>query len=203
MARMRQLGWYDAAGDNQPPVDANGNPLPWLTLAAIEWLDAVLDPNDTVFEWGSGSSTLWFASRVKSVTSIEDSPEWAEHVSCRLPSNASLRRLPTPGRTEEGDPESAYVQAIRGESPSVVLVDGKARAQCAAAAVAVIGDGLIVLDNSDTYTKARSVLELLPHVDFVGLPPGGALPGCTSVYSRDLLRWLERARPPRTWPANF
>src|SRR5262245_58674086 len=76
MARMRQLGWYDSSGRGRSPVDPDGNPLPWLTHPAIEWLDSVIGPDDTVFEWGSGASTAWFAQRAKSVVSVEHDQTW-------------------------------------------------------------------------------------------------------------------------------
>ena len=44
---------------------------PWLTRAAIAWLEAHLRPEHRGFEWGSGTGTLWFARRSASLVSVE------------------------------------------------------------------------------------------------------------------------------------
>src|ERR1017187_6956786 len=49
---------------------------PWLTPAAVRFLDLWLKPTDEVFEWGSGRSTLWIARRVHSIASGETDSEW-------------------------------------------------------------------------------------------------------------------------------
>src|SRR4051812_14883663 len=48
--------------------------IPWFSYAAIDFLDAALRTNMTVFEYGSGGSTLFFAKRAKSVFTVEDNP---------------------------------------------------------------------------------------------------------------------------------
>jgi len=48
---------------------------PCLTEMTTKLL-GLLVPRKTVWEFGSGGSTLWFAKRAKSVVSIEDDPDW-------------------------------------------------------------------------------------------------------------------------------
>jgi hypothetical protein len=43
-----------------------------------------------VFEYGSGFSTLWLASRVRSVVSIETEEVWYRNLKSKLPSNVQL-----------------------------------------------------------------------------------------------------------------
>src|ERR1700710_1149341 len=61
-------------------VDRFGNPLPWVTYPAIEFLMG-LDLSDArVLEFGAGQSTLWFAKCAQSVLSYDESPEWSAAV---------------------------------------------------------------------------------------------------------------------------
>ena len=62
--------------DEKVCEDRDGNPIPWYTYPAIEYL-AQFDYSDKkIFEYGCGNSSLFWAARAESVTSIEDNPEW-------------------------------------------------------------------------------------------------------------------------------
>ncbi len=45
---------------------------PWITFRAILFLDAILQKDMKLWEFGSGSSTLYFAKRVTQVYSVEN-----------------------------------------------------------------------------------------------------------------------------------
>lgn len=53
--------------------------LPWLTYGAIRRLEQLV-PGRNVFEYGSGSSTGWFARHAASIVSVENDADWAERV---------------------------------------------------------------------------------------------------------------------------
>ena len=63
------------------PVDSNGAPLPWFTYPAIEYIQQLDLSDRVIFEWGSGNSSLFFADRVKQITSVESNREWFETIS--------------------------------------------------------------------------------------------------------------------------
>jgi len=54
--------------------------IPWLTLKAIKWLEKNLKPNMTVFEYGSGGSTIFIAKRVSKIVSVEHDSFWYNKV---------------------------------------------------------------------------------------------------------------------------
>ncbi len=98
------------------------------------------------------------------------------------------------------------MDAIReaGRTFDIVLIDGAARLSCVEAAHrALAAEGLIIFDNSDKpmYAPAFDRLRGLGYqrIDFFGTRPLETLLGCTSIYSRAIGRWLQRARPPRYW----
>lgn len=43
--------------------DALGNPIPWLTYPAIEFLKSYVRPGMRILEFGTGASTVWFVRR--------------------------------------------------------------------------------------------------------------------------------------------
>jgi Methyltransferase domain len=142
--------------------------LPWITFPALRWLRAYLRPSMSVFEWGSGASTIFLARRVGRVVSIEYDAGWCEAVATRLRAhglgNAELRHLPP----EPGDDDALYrssaaefvglsfrryVQSVL-EHPDrafdVILVDGRARLGCVVTALPKLrDDGVLILDDSE------------------------------------------------------
>ncbi len=54
--------------------------LPWFSYEAIEFLAAHVRPEMTVFEYGAGGSTAFFAQLGVRVTSIEPDPTWRQRV---------------------------------------------------------------------------------------------------------------------------
>jgi predicted O-methyltransferase YrrM len=135
-----------------------------------------------VFEYGAGMSSLWYAARVAEVVSVEHDPEWAAEVRRDLPSNCTLLLEPD---------VDAYVAAITGHVPfDIVVIDGLARTDAAAAAVdGLKDDGVIIWDNSDwpEFGEAYPALhgQGFRRLDFAGLGPISRAGWQTSVLYRD------------------
>lgn len=82
-------GWSRSMAENRP-VTADGQPLPWFTFGAIEFLQRLVRPEDRVFEYGAGHSTLWWQQRARCLTSVEHDAEWVEQIRPSLRSNARI-----------------------------------------------------------------------------------------------------------------
>ena len=164
---------------------------PWLTLSAIRWLEDILRPEDRIFEWGSGGSTVWLAQRVSSVVSIESDPAWFRKVSNWLIEekldNVELEFI---GK----EPVMAwkpYADAIRtfeGEL-DIIFIDGdlETRTICAEVAVEVADDKtIILLDNSVRKFEAAEILTAwaAEYVTFYGLGHGNQSWGTTFYYPK-------------------
>jgi hypothetical protein len=159
-------------------VDAKGDPIPWLTYPAVEYLSQFDYGDADVFEYGGGNSTKWWASRAKWVTTVEDDPGWF----------GELERAVRPNQTLflEREP-AAYAQAVlrQGKAYDVISIDGVHRNLCAQSAVkALKPTGFIVLDNSDWYPKTTAFLRSLDliQVDFFGLGPIVNFHTATSIF---------------------
>ena len=203
LGAYRRRGWFTSVAAGMAR-DRDGGPLPLLTYPAIDWLDSVLAPEDRVFEYGMGGSTLWFAKRVAHVTSVDHNREWVE--SLRLPRNVTARVVSCAGDLLNAAPDDPYVRAIDddGVRYDVVLIDAMARLSCVPAADrALTPTGLIIFDNSDKPDNAVARERLAEwgyaRIDFCGTRPVSAFLGSTSVYSKAMDLWLRRARAPRYW----
>jgi hypothetical protein len=164
---------------NRLPVDAKGKPLPWFTYPAIEFLDS-LDLRDALtFEWGSGNSSSYFASRCHEIESIESDPDWYNYQLAVLANNQHLRLVP------EG--EDDYPSAINSgnhKEYDLIVIDGKQRRLCAKYAFNKLKrGGILILDNSDWYPKlCKSFRDHgLLQLDFHGHGPINPYTWTTSV----------------------
>ena len=66
-----KIGWFNSF-DSKSPVDDYHNPLPWVTYSFIDFIKERLKKQHTVFEFGSGNSTYFYAKYAGIVVSVED-----------------------------------------------------------------------------------------------------------------------------------
>jgi predicted O-methyltransferase YrrM len=130
---------------------------PWLTPAAVRFLDLWLKPSDRVFEWGAGRSTTWIARRVHSVTSVETSEAWFATVQSAARRN-NLRNAELFLAADSDEP-GAYVSFVnQAAGPfDLIVVDGMHRDHCALAAIEHLKPGgLLLVDNINWYLPSGS-----------------------------------------------
>jgi len=133
--------------------------LPWLTRTAIDFLNDFLKPSDVGVEFGSGRSTLWLASRVKHITSIEHYEGWYHKIKDSLASNkiknVNLIFIDREKEFDEEQQNSEYAKALddfADNSLDFVLVDGIFRSNCAYKAISKVRPGgIIIVDNVERY----------------------------------------------------
>jgi len=165
------------------PLNAQDEPIPWFTYPAIDFLDSVVRPDWTVFEWGSGNSTLWWAARTAHVVSVEDDAAWyAEVVKQVRPNSQSLFR--------QGSDYFEALSAYPDAAFDVIVIDGSSRNDCARVAPDKLKPGgLIVFDNADSqeFDAAQQFLidQGYYRIDFWGPIPSYLYKNCTSVFFKD------------------
>jgi len=136
---------------------------PWLTKSANAILQGRLQNNFLGLEFGSGRSTLWFARRVRHLTSIEHDPVWFQNVSAMLAANRIANVSHLLREVDRGEQEAATTGYLRvlddfaAESLDFVLVDGVYRAACANGAIDKLRPGgMLILDNVNWYLPCES-----------------------------------------------
>ena len=182
--------WFSKwAGSTRGGVSPIADEQPWMTFAAAEFLSGWLRRDMSIFEWGSGGSTIFFANHAKHVTAIEHEEAWAGQVNAaiggRKIANAQVIHLPpeADGAAAAWDPADPTVFASGGElfrgqsfqryvtsidqfpdtSFDLVVVDGRARPSCVKRGMPKVRPGgMLLLDNAERrhYQRARALLDL-------------------------------------------
>lgn len=181
---IKEDGWFRSFNE-QASIDAEGNPLPWITYPAIDFLKNRITKEMSVFEYGSGGSTLWWASRVKNVVAVEHDMQWYEKVLNALPANVEIQYV----KLEYG---SAYCKTVAGYQGKfdIVVVDGRDRVNCVKNCLAALkSGGVVILDNSERHEYKEGKEYLLQHgfksIEFSGMCPIVNLKSETSIFYRD------------------
>lgn len=176
------------------PIDAEGRPLPWYTYPAIDFLKQLSFRDKTVFEYGSGNSTLFWAALAKKVVSVENDEEWHKRIAPKLGENCELILASDP---------KAYIKSIRNYSEGfdVIVVDGLpdnfGRYNAAHEAVRHLkAGGLIILDNSDWLPASSKLLrdEGLLEIDMTGPGPVNRYMWTTSLFFHRLFDFPARTQ---------
>lgn len=178
--------------DDGRPVDAGGQPIPWFTYPAIEFLSRYAMRGWEVFEYGCGQSTFWWAGRGALVTSVEHDAAW--HAEMRERAPAGSTQLFRPER-----PGYAAALAETGAAYDAVVIDGVWREDCArVAAAALKPGGMLVLDNSDWYHEAASLIRAqgFHEASFSGFGPVNDYTWATSVFFPGALASQQALAPP-------
>ena len=152
--------------EKQQSVDANDSPVPWFTYAALEYLKQLNLKEKSIFEWGSGNSSLFFCSRTKEVYSIESDKTWFERISSKAISNHHIYY-------REGENYESSIKTFQRHF-DIIIIDGIRRKQCADLATNYLSEnGMIILDNSDRNPDIAKDLRRLGYiqVDMHGLGP--------------------------------
>jgi len=180
---LHEIGWFKAY-DNKTPVDQDSNPIPWVTYSFVDFIKERLKKQHTVFEFGSGNSTYFYAKYAGIVVSVEHDKEWFDKIHGTKPENAELIFCEL---VRDGD-YCRMPQKLE-ETFDIIIVDGRDRVNCCKQAVkAVSENGVIVLDDSerDFYREGVSFLKSkgFKELAFTGISPGLFYRKATSVFYR-------------------
>lgn len=161
-------------------TNAAGDPIPWYTYPALEYLSQFDARELSVFEFGAGSSSLFWAARARRVCAVESDPAWHARLAAEHARNLDIALR---------EDKAGYVGhlAALAEKFDIIVIDGRWRRSCAAAAPAGLREGgMIVLDNADWYPDtARGLREAgFLQIDFSGFGPINAYAWTTSVFVR-------------------
>lgn len=180
---LLETGWIESRRLRRS-VDRDQRPIPWLTYPAIDFLAERVTGGMSVFEFGSGYSTLWWAERAARVTCVEHNPDWAEEVRSMMPPNVDFNHVAL-----EPDGDYCHMARAKRKSFDVIVVDGRDRVNCALRSVDSLSpDGVIVWDNSDRRRYAAGVAALrkrgFRQLKFRGPTPIDTWVAETSVFYR-------------------
>lgn len=181
---LASIGWFTAF-DNHQAVDADNQPIPWVTYSFIDFIKERLHKDLTVFEYGSGNSTLFYAKNVKKVVSVEHDEDWYKKIVNEKAPNAEMifTKLTTGG-------EYSQKAKLLNEKFDLIIVDGRDRVNCCKHSVDALSErGVLILDDSErkNYEEARQFLKTqgFKELSFSGISPGLFYNKSTSVFYKE------------------
>ena len=165
---------------NSSSINERGEPIPWYTYPAIEFLNQFDFSDKKVFEFGLGNSSLYWSERCLSLISIEHDQDWFNKIKNNIRSN---QRLFLRKNKDE------YVKSINElESEfDIIIIDGGYRQDCAKEVKKKLNreSGIVILDNSDWYAETakflRDSLNMI-QIDFHGFGPINSYTWTTSLF---------------------
>jgi len=176
-------GWINSFL-KEVPVDQEDRYIPWVTYSYIDFIHERLSKQQTVFEYGTGYSTQYYAKHTNQVKAIEHDISWYNRLKAIVPDNVEIIQRPL-------DYDGAYCRTplSYGKQFHLVVVDGRDRINCCKQAIhALTNDGVIVLDDSERKEYAAAVAFLkssgFKQLKFSGMAPGVILKKETSVFYR-------------------
>jgi len=177
---LRVSGWFRSFRTGKS-VDRNGQPIPWFSYPAVDFLSRIDLSDLRVFEYGSGGSTVWFSKRTKEVVSVEHDERWSGFVSRLVsPPHKVILRPAGPRYIEEIGEHGRF---------DVVVVDGLDRGRCALAAVeSLTAEGVIIWDDASRADFSQALPEITDRgfrrLVFAGMAPVSFLGSETAVFYR-------------------
>jgi hypothetical protein len=181
---------FDRSERESSCVDKTGDPVPWMTYPAVEYLSQFDFSKNTVFEWGSGNSSSWFSKRVASIVSVESDPLWYNKCKETLNDNQTLllREFDRLGDQDDEDVRD-FADAILKQKGKfdIIVNDGKliSRPRCNDNTLKKLkAGGVIIFDNSDWFPGQCEILRKAGffQIDFHGNGPLNPYTWTTSIF---------------------
>lgn len=175
--------------------------VPWWTYDAINVIENYikqLDHQPTVFEYGSGASTIWLAKRAKKVVSVEHDNGWYLHLNNKLNIFPQVHLLLKQAQPQENNNFNSqkiphvsfkeYVQSIHAskEQYDIIIIDGRARSACLENCLAYLKpEGIIIFDNSNRKRYQSELLSCGLNIQrFYGRVPGSPFKSETAILRK-------------------
>ncbi|HAY33007.1 MAG TPA: FkbM family methyltransferase [Bacteroidetes bacterium] len=182
---LKDIGWFESF-NTKLSIDKNSSPIPWTTYPFIDFISNRLTNKISIFEYGSGNSTMFWSLYVKQVVSVEHDKGWFETTKKVSGNSKNIHIIYAEPTLEK------YVGSIKNTNQlfDIIMIDAIHRNECLIAAVDFLTEqGLIILDDSERleysegiqFLKSRGFKEL----PFWGIAPTILFKKCTTIFYKD------------------
>jgi hypothetical protein len=188
-------------------VDVEGNNIPWFSYSAIDFLQKYCQQrqNLVVFEFGSGSSTLFFQRQKYHTFSLETSKIWFNIITQKLAliccgvwqENYFTNQQATVFLLENAYQNAKYYQFLPQnfswqQQFDIILVDSLHRLQCVLHSINFLKpDGLLIVDDFERKNYHKISQHLLNNNfyqhNFIDLAVGQLKIKNTALFTKKLL----------------
>ena len=167
---LKDEGWFRSYC-TQSAINASGEPIPWINYSMMHFLTPRLPEYISILEYGSGNSTLYWATKVKEVVSVEHDALWIDYIRKKFSGISNIQLL-TAG--SDADYENAPV-AINKKF-QLIVIDGIRRIECTRCALKLLTeDGCILFDDT-LFCEHKEVFKIMEQNGFKALRISGAKP---------------------------
>lgn len=182
---LKDSGW-NLSVRKRLPVDSSNNELPWLTYSAIHFLEDRIKKHFSVFEYGSGHSTIWFSRKVAEIISVEHDLKWYNRMKEEFSEHSNITYKYRP--VDKADYTNEIFQ--HNHAFDIIIIDGRERVKCSLNSLkALKKEGIIIWDNSERIAYREGFEFLMRNgfrrLDFWGMGPVMTFEWCTSVFYRE------------------
>lgn len=179
---LKKEGWTKSLVKKMP-IDKEGNEIPWFTYSAIHFLTPRLSKDFSVFEYGSGNSTVWFSKYCKNIVSLEHNEKWFQIMKPKFDTLKNIKYILK--ATQNADYQNEILNYQK--QFDIIIIDGRERIDCAKNSLnALKENGIIIWDNSDRneYKEGYDFLinSGFKRLDFWSLGPINPYSWCTSFF---------------------
>ncbi|MDC3338400.1 hypothetical protein OAV66_00370 [Planktomarina temperata] len=172
-------------------VDYYGNPLPWLTYPAIDFLSTRDFSDSIVLEFGGGQSTIYWSNRAEKVVTFEQDKNWINYIKNGVKPNTSIYNAPKT-LTEQIEFVSEVLSNL-DQMYDLIIIDDMHRGKMFDLATQYLKKtGIIICDNAESYDfqKFWRKHPNLFRVDFYGHAPGVLHPHLTTMHFSEASKFL-------------
>ncbi len=180
---LAEDGWFRSFNEKSS-ISLRGEPIPWFTYPAIDFLKIHVPTHLSVFEYGCGAGTLWWAAKVKEVVACEHDQEWYKKISANIPENVNIHYVALEYGGEYSKVITRYPKKFH-----IIVIDGRDRVSCAKNSLdSLTEDGVIIFDDSDRRQYQEGYNFLMQNgfkrLEFRGIVPGLTMKVETSIFYR-------------------
>ena len=181
---LSEIGWFKSF-ESKSPIGLNSEPIPWVTYSFIDFIADRINKEHTVFEFGSGNSTFYYAQRAQKVVSVEHDKAWFDKISSSTPANSEMIFC----ELQKNGDYSKMPESL-GSKFDIIIVDGRDRVNCCLHSLGALSEqGVVVLDDSEREHYAAAIdffkQEGFRELSFSGISPGLFYRKSTSVFYKD------------------
>ena len=167
---LKEEGWFRSFC-SQSAVNALGEPIPWINYSMMHFLAPRLPEDISLLEYGSGNSTLYWATKVKQVIAVEHHPAWIDYIRKQFSGIPNIQLL-----TAGADEGYETAPIALNKKFELIVIDGVRRLECASRALDLLSeDGCILFDDT-LFSEHRGVFEIMEKHGFKALRISGAKP---------------------------
>lgn len=182
---LASTGWLRSYKLGRPSDDF-GEPVPWMNYTVVNLLSERLNKTISVFEYGSGYSTIFYSNKARKVVSVEYDKNWESRVREDTKNLDNTRIIFRPL-----DKKPLYCETILEESQKdnfdVIVIDGRDRVNCLMHSISIAKEDTVILFDDTHRSRYANAFQIAKENSFKalrlsGLKPNGARMVETTIF---------------------